>query len=43
MHQAGFIVPKIGIDSIGLKNVSNVHWNLSVPALYEESIRRREG
>ena len=43
MQQAGFVVPKIGLDSLGLKNLGNVHWNLSVPALYEEAIRRREG
>ena len=43
MQQAGFVVPKFGIESLGLKNLSNVHWNLSVPALYEEAIRRGEG
>ncbi|HEX9559530.1 MAG TPA: phosphoenolpyruvate carboxykinase (ATP), partial [Reyranella sp.] len=26
-----------------MKNLNNVHWNLSVPALYEEAIRRGEG
>src|SRR6185437_6658615 len=26
-----------------LKNLAHVHWNLSVPALYEEAVRRREG
>ena len=43
MTQAGFIVPKFGLDYLGLKNTGTVHWNLSVPALYEEAIRRREG
>ena len=43
MTQAGFIVPKFGLDSLGLKNLGNVHWNLSVPALYEAAIRRHEG
>ncbi len=43
MNQAGFIVPKLGLETLGLKNLGNVHWNLSVPALYEEAIRRREG
>jgi len=43
VQQAGFVVPKFGIESFGLKNLSNVHWNLSVPALYEEAIRRGEG
>jgi phosphoenolpyruvate carboxykinase (ATP) len=28
---------------LGLKNLGNVYWNLSTPALYEEAVRRREG
>ena len=43
MKQAGFIVPKIGLETLGLKNLGTVHWNLSVPALYEEAVRRHEG
>ncbi len=43
MKQAGAVTPKTGLESLGLKNLSNVHWNLSVPALYEEAVRRREG
>ena len=43
MHQAGFVVPKSGLETLGLKNLSNVYWNLQVPALYEEAVRRREG
>src|ERR1700730_9151039 len=43
VKQAGFIIPKTGLDTLGLKNLGTVHWNLSVPALYEEAIRRREG
>ena len=43
MQQAGFVVPKFGLETLGLKNLGNVHWNLSVPALYEEAIRRGEG
>ena len=43
MKQAGFVVPKFGLETLGLKNLGNVHWNLSVPALYEEAIRRGEG
>jgi phosphoenolpyruvate carboxykinase (ATP) len=31
------------LDNYGIKNIGNVYWNLSTPALYEESIRRREG
>ena len=40
MTQAGFIVPKSGLETLGLKNLGTVHWNLTVPALYEEAIRR---
>ena len=43
MTQAGFVVPKIGLDGLGMKNLGSVHWNLSVAALYEEAVRRREG
>ena len=43
MKQAGFVVPKFGLETLGLKNLGNVHWNLSVPALYEEAMRRGEG
>jgi ATP-dependent phosphoenolpyruvate carboxykinase len=43
VHQAGFVVPKSGLETLGLKNLSNVYWNLQVPALYEEAVRRREG
>ncbi|MBL0899878.1 MAG: phosphoenolpyruvate carboxykinase (ATP), partial [Reyranella sp.] len=43
MHQAGFVVPKFGLEALGLKNLGNVYWNLQVPSLYEEAVRRREG
>ena len=43
MKQAGFVIPQFGLDTLGLKNLSSVRWNLSVPALYEEAIRRGEG
>jgi phosphoenolpyruvate carboxykinase (ATP) len=32
-----------GLDNHGIVNVNDVYWNLSSPALYEESVRRREG
>jgi phosphoenolpyruvate carboxykinase (ATP) len=32
-----------GLDEEGILNPARVHRNLSVPALYEEAIRRREG
>jgi phosphoenolpyruvate carboxykinase (ATP) len=31
-----------GLEAHGITNVARVHWNLSVPALYEEAVRRRE-
>jgi phosphoenolpyruvate carboxykinase (ATP) len=31
-----------GLELQGIMNLANVHWNLSVPALYEEAVRRRE-
>ena len=31
------------LDGLGLKNLGNIYWNLSTPALYEEVVRRREG
>ena len=31
-----------GLEGHGIQNVSRVYWNLSVPALYEEAVRRRE-
>ena len=43
MKQVGFVVPKFGIESLGLKNHGAVYWNLSVANLYEEAIRRGEG
>ncbi len=32
-----------GLEGHGIRNVARVYWNLSVPALYEEAVRRREG
>jgi phosphoenolpyruvate carboxykinase (ATP) len=31
-----------GLEVHGITNVARVYWNLSVPALYEEAVRRRE-
>ena len=31
------------LEHIGLRNIGNVYWNLTTPALYEEIVRRREG
>jgi phosphoenolpyruvate carboxykinase (ATP) len=32
-----------GLEGHGITNLSRVYWNMSVPALYEEAVRRREG
>ncbi len=32
-----------GLEYLGIRNINNVYWNLSRPALYEQIIRRREG
>jgi len=32
-----------GLGRHGFRNLKAVNWNLSVPALYEESVRRGEG
>ena len=32
-----------GLEIHGITNVARVYWNLSVPALYEDAVRRREG
>jgi phosphoenolpyruvate carboxykinase (ATP) len=32
-----------GLDAQGFRNLKAVHWNLTVPALYEEALRRGEG
>ncbi|GJL79458.1 MAG: phosphoenolpyruvate carboxykinase [ATP] [Nitrospinaceae bacterium] len=34
---------KVGLEHHGIKNVDEVHWNLSTPDLYEHIIRRSEG
>jgi phosphoenolpyruvate carboxykinase (ATP) len=33
----------VGVSAIGIEGAAAVHWNLSVSALYEEAVRRREG
>ncbi|HXW08481.1 MAG TPA: phosphoenolpyruvate carboxykinase (ATP) [Vicinamibacterales bacterium] len=34
--------PGTNLESHGIRNVARVHWNLSVPALYEQAVNRRE-
>ena len=42
-RDAGKSTVKVGLDVLGIKNLNNVYWNLTTPALYEQIIRRREG
>jgi phosphoenolpyruvate carboxykinase (ATP) len=34
---------KVGLEAVGIEGASHVHWTLSVPALYEAAICRKEG
>ncbi|MBI3963353.1 MAG: phosphoenolpyruvate carboxykinase (ATP), partial [Deinococcus sp.] len=43
MQQYGQSYSRYGLEHHGLSHVGNVYWNLSTAALYEESVRRREG
>ncbi|MCK6450774.1 MAG: phosphoenolpyruvate carboxykinase [Alphaproteobacteria bacterium] len=43
MQQVGTIASRHGLDLVGIRNSPVAHWNLGVPALYEEAVRRREG
>jgi phosphoenolpyruvate carboxykinase (ATP) len=42
-RDAGHARSPVGLEYLPLKNVNNIYWNLTTPALYEELIRRREG
>jgi phosphoenolpyruvate carboxykinase (ATP) len=35
--------PATGLEYLGLRNLGDVRWNLSAPALYEQTVRLREG
>ncbi len=42
-RDAGHARSAVGLDYLGIRNINNVYWNLTTPALYEQVIRRREG
>ena len=42
-REIGDMTTTVNLDYLGIKNVNNIYWNLSMPALYEQCIRRREG
>ena len=37
------LVRKYRLDQQGIRNIGDVHWNLTAASLYEEVARRREG
>ena len=43
MLQTGYIATEYGLDKHGIKNVDNVHWNLSTAALVEKAVHDKEG
>lgn len=43
LSQAKAVKSEFGLENLGIRNLNNEYWNLSVPALYEEVIFRREG
>src|SRR6185503_17897171 len=34
---------RVGLETVGIEGAGHIHWNLGVPALIEEALRRREG
>ena len=40
---SGHVEQARGLETVGISRTGPVHWNLSVPELYEAAIRRREG
>ena len=42
-REAGRARGPVGLDVLGIRNINNVYWNLTTPALYEQIIHRREG
>ena len=43
MRDQGIHQSKYGLENHGIVNVNDAYWNLSTPALYEQTVRRREG
>jgi len=43
MTQTGPKISRVGLDSIGLKNLAAVHWNHPPAALYQFALDRQEG
>ena len=43
MTDRGPAVSRYGLEHHGIFNTGDIHWNLTTPALYEETLRRSEG
>ncbi len=43
MQQVGPVISRHGLSLHGLRKLRTAYWNLTVPGLYEEAIRRGEG
>jgi len=43
MVEVGTHNPEFGLDKHGIENYSNVYWTCTVPMLYEEAVKRKEG
>jgi len=43
MQNLGQMHATPALEQLGLKDLSNVYWNLSTPELYEEAVKRGEG
>ncbi|WP_421708136.1 phosphoenolpyruvate carboxykinase [Algihabitans sp.] len=42
MGTQGPVVSRHGLESLGLRNLGNLYWNLAAPALYEQALTRGE-
>ena len=43
MQNLGQVHQSVALETLGLKDLKNVYWNLSTPELYEEAVKRGEG
>src|SRR5215468_5617075 len=43
MEMPGIVHSSYGLENHGLRDLQAIYWNLSTSALYEETVRRREG
>jgi phosphoenolpyruvate carboxykinase (ATP) len=42
LQNIGVVNPAHGAEAFGFRNLSRVYWNLEAPALYEQSLQRKE-